>query len=313
MSVRNIVLIGGAGFVGRHIVHLLDAAGYPVKVLVRRRESAKHLIMLPHVEVVECDIADDAALQSAIKGAGAVINLVGILHERRKASFDRVHAELPARIARACKVAGVSRLLHVSALNADMSAPSAYLRSKGEGEVAVKASGLDWTIFRPSVVFGDGDSFLTLFASLTKLLPVLMLASPDARFQPVWVEDLARAVVVSLQKPETVGQSYDLCGPKVYSLRELVAYAGQCAGAAPCIVGLNPLLSWLQAWMMEWLPVKLMTRDNLRSMEVDSVSNAPYPAIFGAAPTPLEAVAPDYLGDKTPRAGYLRFRTLAGR
>ena len=313
MRVQNVVLTGGAGFIGSHIVHRLDAAGYRVKVLTRRRDAARHLMLLPNVQVAECDLMDGEALHGALAGADAVIHLVGILHESRHASFDQIHAGLSARIAAACRHLKIARLLHVSALNADMASPSGYLRSKAAGEAAIKASGLDWTVFRPSVVFGAGDSFLAMFAKLANLMPALMLANPEARFQPLWVEDLAAAVVASLQLPETRSQSYDLCGPRVYTLRELVAYAAGCAGASPCIIGLNPALSWMQAWLMEWLPVKLLTRDNLRSMQVDSVCDCPFPAIFNIDPTPLEAVAPDYLSGDTPRGGYLRFRTLAGR
>lgn len=313
MRIQNVVLTGGAGFVGSHIVHQLDAAGYQVKVLTRRRDSARHLILLPGVRVEECNLMDEAALDRALAGADAVIHLVGILHETGDADFNRIHAELPASIAASCKRLGIARLLHLSALNADVAGPSDYLRSKGKGEAAIKASGLDWTIFRPSVIFGAGDSFLTLFAKMARLLPVIMLASPTARFQPVWVEDVATAVVSSLQLPETKGQTYSLCGPNVYSLRELAAYAAKCAGVNPCVMGLNPTLSWAQAWMMEWLPVKLLSRDNLRSMQVDSVCDCQPPAIFNLAPTPLEAIAPDYLAGDTPRAGYLRFRAFAGR
>jgi NADH dehydrogenase len=313
MKEQNIVLLGGAGFIGSHIVHRLDAAGYNIKVLARKRESAKHLILLPNVQVLECDIMDDVALRSALTGADAVINLIGILHQGHGATFSSAHAELPERLAEICRVGGVARLLHMSALNADVNGPSAYLRSKGAGEAAVKQSGLAWTIFRPSVVFGTGDSFLTLFSGLAQLLPVMFLACPNVRFQPVWVEDLVRAVVQSLDNVATVGQSYDLCGPKIYTLRELVAYAAQCAGTKPCIVGLNSSLSMLQAAMMELLPVKLMTRDNVLSMKVDSVCGCAFPPVFGIIPTPLEAVAPDYLAGDTPRAGYLRFRTVAGR
>ena len=313
MRIRNVCLLGGAGFVGSHVAHRLDAAGYQVKVLTRRREAAKHLILLPNVQVVECDVMDDGALRNALAGADAVINLVGILHENHGATFAAAHAGLPRRLAKACNNEGVSRLLHVSALNADVAAPSAYLRSKGEGEAAVKQSGLEWTVFRPSVVFGAGDSVLTLFARLARWVPVMFLACPNARFQPVWVEDLASAVAQSLNNPQTVGQSYDLCGPNVYTLRELVAFAAQCAGASPRIVGLNDRLSYLQAWAMELLPVKLMTRDNVLSMKIDSVCGCAFPAIFGITPTSLEAIAPEYLAGDTPRAGYLRFRTVAGR
>lgn len=313
MRIRNVCVLGGAGFIGGHIVHRLDAAGYKIKVLTRRREPAKHLTLLPNVQVVECDVMDDAALLNHLEGADACINLLGILHESRKVTFAAIHAEFPRRLVQACREISISRLLHVSALNADVAGPSAYLRSKGEGELVVRQSGLQWTIFRPSVVFGQGDSFLSLFAKLARLLPVLFLASPQARFQPIWVEDLAQAVARSLEEPRTIEQSYELCGPKVYSLQELVGFAAQCSGTASRVIGLNDRLSYLQAWMMELLPVKLITRDNLRSMQVDSVCHCAFPAIFNITPTPLEAIAPEYLSNNNPRNDYLRFRSGAGR
>lgn len=313
MQIKKVCVLGGAGFVGRHLVHQLASAGFEVRVLTRRREHAKHLTLLPRVQVVEGDPLDDAMLLKSVMGMDAVVNLLGILHEGAAGSFAAVHARFPAHVVQACKEIGVSRLLHMSALNADLAAPSAYLRSKGEGEAAVRESGLDWTIFRPSVVFGRGDSFLTLFARLAGIMPVMLLASPDARFQPIWVEDLAAAMVRSLNEPRTCLERYDLCGPHVYTLRELVAYAGRCVGKAPYIVGLGRTASYLQAAAMEILPVKLMTRDNLRSMEVDSVCNCAFPEVFGIAPTPLEAVAPEYLSGHTPRRAYPRFRSGAGR
>ncbi len=313
MRIEKVCVVGGAGFIGCHIVRQLDAAGFQVKVLARRRESAKRLFPLPNVEVVECNVMDDAALLKNLMGMHAVVNLLGILHEDHGATFSAVHAEFPRRLVQACREIGVGRLLQVSALNADIHGPSAYLRSKGEGEAAVRQSGLNWAIFRPSVVFGRGDSFLSLFARLSRLLPVVLLAAPEARFQPVWVEDVAAAVARSLELTETVGQSYDLCGPHTYALRELVAYAAQCVGRAPHIVGLGPALSYWQARLMEMLPGKLLTRDNLLSMQADSVCHCAFPAIFGVTPSPLETVAPEYLSDLTPRHGYLRFRQEAGR
>jgi NADH dehydrogenase len=187
------------------------------------------------------------------------------------------------------------------------------LRSKGEGEVAVKQSNLSWTIFRPSVVFGRGDSFLSMFAQLARWMPVLLLAKPEARFQPIWVEDLAQVVVASVNAPQTVAQRYDLCGPKDYTLQALVEYAGQCAGRQPKVVGLGDRLSYWQARMMELLPIKLLTRDNLQSMSLDSVCDCEFPSVFGIRPTPLEAVAPEYLGCRSPRSGYMQFRAGAGR
>lgn len=316
MSIRKVVVLGGSGFVGSHVVHQLSAAGCEVKVLTRRREDAKHLILLPNVQVEACDVFFEAALKRAISGSDAVINLIGILHESSKASFARMHAELPRRVAEVCREQGVPRLLHMSALRAGMDAPSAYLRSKAAGENTLKAASgeaVAVTIFRPSVIFGRGDSFLNLFAGLARVLPVLLLASPQARFQPVFVEDVARAFVASLDHRATFGKAYDLCGPKVYTLRQLVEYVAATLGLRRAILGLNDRLSYLQAWAMEWLPVKLMTRDNYRSMQVDSVCDCAFPAVFGFRPTPLEAVAPGYLGEDAPRQAYLRFRRQAGR
>jgi NADH dehydrogenase len=251
-----------------------------------------------------------------IAGCDAVVNLVGILHERGpQGSFLRVHAELPKKIVAACRNAGVNRYVHMSALHADVNGASAYLRSKGQGEAEVKAAGdtVAWTIFRPSVVFGRGDSFLNMFAQLLGVVPVVALASPDARFQPIWVEDVARAFVDCILKDETVGQSYDLCGPNVYTLRDLVKYVGEITGRRRPIIGLGDKMSYLQATVMEWLPGPLMTRDNYYSMKKDSVCDCPFPSVFGFQPTAIEAIVPRYLGHQAPRARYNDFRVRAGR
>ncbi len=175
----------------------------------------------------------------------------------------------------------------------------------------MRASSLDWTIFRPSVIFGRDDSFLNLFALLLKLLPAMFLASPNTRFQPVFVEDVARALVHSITDVATCGKSYDLCGPRVYTLRELVALVGALTGHRRPIIGLNAALSYLQAFAMELLPVKLMTRDNYYSMKVDNVSAAPFP--FGIVPAAIEAMAPAWLGNDTPRARYRSYRSRMPR
>ena len=313
MEFKNVCVIGGSGFVGRHIVHLLSARGARVRVPTRSRERAKPLILLPTVEVVEADVHDPEALYRLLEGTDAVFNLVGILHETRSGDFPRVHAELPGKVLEAAQAVGVRRVLHMSALHAAPDGPSKYLRSKGEAEQRVRESGLDWTVFRPSVIFGREDSFLNLFAGLLKALPVVALAKPNARFQPVFVEDVARAFVGSLDLPQTIGQSYDLCGPKVYTLRELVEYVGSLTGRSRPIVGLGDTLSYLQAFSMELLPVKLMTRDNLDSMKLDSVCGCDFPAVFGFRPAALEAVVPLYLSDRTPRGRYYRYRGRAHR
>jgi len=311
MDITTVCVIGGGGFVGRHICQLLAARGYRVRVPVRDRERAKALTLLPTVDVIAADVHDAAALSRVVQDTEAVINLVGVLHGGRgRSSFQEAHVELPRKVVAACTKNGVRRLIHMSALNADADGPSAYLRSKGEAEAIVRASGLDVTVFRPSVVFGPEDSFLNLFASLLGLprvlMPILPLASPDARFQPVFVEDVAAAVVNSLEDLGSFGKSYDLCGPKVYTLRELVEFVGAATGRPRRVLGLNNMLSYWQAFAMELLPVKLMTRDNFHSMKVDSVCNCDFP--FGIKPAALEAVAPAWLSARTPRARYQRFR-----
>jgi NADH dehydrogenase len=313
----RICVLGGSGFVGRHLVEKLVERGVFVVVPSRRRERAKHLITLPTVDVVQADVHDPAALARLVARCDAVINLVGILHGRRGApygpDFARAHVELPKKAIAACLAAGVPRFVHVSALKAAPDAPSEYLRSKADGEAAVVAArgALGTTIFRPSVVFGQEDRFLNLFAALQRVLPVVFLGSPAARFQPVYVGDVAQAILTSLDDPDAGGRAYDLAGPKVYTLRELVEYAGELAGHPRPIVGLGPRLSYLQAWAMEFAPVKLLSRDNYYSMKVDSVSAEPLP--YGLAATPLDAVAPVYLQGFYPRSRYSVFRYYAGR
>jgi NADH dehydrogenase len=315
MQLKKICVLGGSGFVGSSIVAKLDQAGYAVTVLTRRRDSAKHLFLLPNVTVIECNIMDDQALATAISDADAVVNLIGILHQSGRSSFDAMHHQLPARLARICDAAGIKRLIQMSSLQAASHAPSEYLRSKAAGESALLAFAqkLNITIFRPSIIFGRGDSFINLFATLIKIMPVVLLAKPNAKFQPVWVEDVASCFVASIQNTETYSQVYELAGPKVYSFRELVQQVMTTLGIKRPIVGLCDKLSYAQAFMMELLPVKLMSRDNVRSMEVDSVSQQPFPAIFGVVPASLEAVIPEYLVDSTQRGKYDRFRSFAAR
>lgn len=313
VAAQRVVVAGGSGFVGRHLVARLSAAGHAVVVPTRRRENAKHLILLPTVEVVEADIFDPKSLVRLLAGATAVVNLVGILNETGRNTFARAHVEFAGTLTSSCVSAGVHRLLQMSGLHADTAGPSKYLRSKGEAEAIVKASPLDWTIFRPSVIFGPEDAFLNLFARLAKALPVVALAAPDARFQPVHVGDVAHCMARALGDEQTHGRSYDLCGPRVYTLRELVRYAGELSGAVRPIIPLGPRLSGLQAAVLEKLPGALMSRDNLASMTKDSVCGCPFPPIFGIAPAALEAVAPEYLAHGAMRSPYDAYRAGSGR
>lgn len=316
MKIKSVCLIGGSGFLGRHVAHRLAGRGVRTRIPTRRRERVKaELIVLPTVDVVEADVHQPAALLSLMDGCDAVISLAGILHERARGDFLRVHAELPRKIVDACRVLGIKRLAHVSALRAAHDAPSEYLRSKAGGEQQIRvgeASGIHTTIFRPSVIFGRDDSFLNLFAKLVRFTPVVPLACPDARFQPVFVEDVAQAIVESLETRETFNNSFELCGPNVYRLQELVRYVCRLRGSSRTIVPLSDSMSYLQAWAMEWLPVKLLTRDNYRSMQIDSVCECEFPQILGFAPTALEAVAPGYLSHAR-RSRLNRLRVRAGR
>ncbi len=321
MTIKNITgaykitVLGGAGFVGSHLVAKLDQAGYQVKVLSRRREAAKHLILLPNVQVVTCDISNNHALKDSLKGSDAVINLVGILHENGNNSFEKMHHQLPRRVAQLCEELGIARLLHMSALQANKNAPSAYLKSKAAGEAAINefSKKLDITIFKPSVIFGRGDSFLNMFAGLVKLLPIIFLAKPEAKFQPIWVEDVAQCFVNALENTATYGKSYELGGPQIYTLKQIVGKVMQILAKQRPIVGLNDTLSMMQAFALELMPIKLMTRDNIRSMQVDSITAQPIAPELNVVPTALEVVVPEYLLNASPRAAYNGFRSAAGR
>jgi uncharacterized protein YbjT (DUF2867 family) len=297
----NILVLGGTGFVGRSLCARLVArsggAAGRVAVATRRAANARSIQLLPTVEAVEADVHSQADLKRLVKGRDAVVNLVAILHGS-EAQFQQVHAELPRKLAQACADNGVRRLVHVSALGASDAAPSRYLRSKAAGETQLKAARLDSTLLRPSVIFGEGDRFLNLFAQLQAWLPVLPLAGADARFQPVWVEDVAAAIVNCLDDPSTIGVTLECAGPDVHTLAELARLAGRWSGHERPILPLPTGLARVQATLMELLPgTPLMSRDNLDSMRVPSVASGQLPGLarVGVRPSALEAVVPLYL------------------
>ena len=319
MPAYKLLVLGATGFVGQSVCETLversGAAGGRIRVATRRPARARHLQLLPTVEVAVGDVHDDGTLDWMLRDTEAVINLVAILHGS-EAEFERVHTRLPQRLGAACRRAGVRRVIHVSALGVAADAPSRYLRSKARGEAALRAAGIDLTILRPSVIFGERDRFLNTFALLQRLLPVVPLASASARFQPVWVEDVAAAVGRSLDDATTIGETIECAGPHVYTLRELVESAGRWCGARRPVVALPSVLGRLQAATLEFMPGQpLMSRDNVDSMKVPNVASGKLPGLerLGIEPTPLETIAPRYLGHAWGEARLEAWRARARR
>ena len=313
---KRILLLGGTGFVGRSLCERLVAQGTDLRLTVatRRLANAKSVQFLPAVDPVECDVHNDAQLTRLVAGHDAVVNLIAILHGNR-ADFDKVHVQLARRLAAACTASGVQRVLHVSALGVSTDAPSNYLRSKAEAEAVLKAAPLQLSVLRPSVIFGQGDRFLNLFAALQSVVPVMPLAGAGARFQPVWVEDVAQALLRCLQRPETIGKTYECAGPQILTLRELVQLSGRLSGYERPVLALPEALGQLQALAMELMPgTPLMSRDNLLSMRVPNVASGQLPGLeaLGIEAASLQAVAPSYLSPGRGVARFNRWRAMRG-
>ena len=315
---KNILVLGGTGYVGQAVCeHRAERSGGAGRLLVptRRLAHGRHLRCLPTLELVEGSVHDDAFLDRVMAGQDAVVNLVAILHGDER-GFEQAHVELPRRLAAACARHGVRRLVHVSALGVAEDGPSMYLRSKARGEAVLKAAGLDLTILRPSVIFGAGDRFLNTFAALQALAPVMPLGHGDARFQPVWIDDVARAVGRCLDDRGTIGRTYQCAGPDEFTLSQLVRLAGRWSGHERPQIPLPAPLAWLQALVLEHLPgPTLMSRDNIGSMQVPNVADPALPGLaeLGIAPMAMDAVAPGWLSGRDSRRRFDLLRTGARR
>lgn len=310
---RAVLVLGGSGFVGRALCEqLVRRWGGAARITVptRRLRHGQPVQSLPGVTVLQADVFRD--LPALLPGHDAVVNLIALL-QGSEAAFQHVHVELPRRIAAAMQGAGVRRLVHVSALGVDAQAPSRYLRSKAAGEAVLQQAGLDLTVVRPSLVFGTGDHSINLFARLQRLFPLVPLGGAQARLQPVWVQDLARALVEVLLRREAVGQTYEVAGPRELTLAELVKLAGRAAGRERPVLPLPGPLATLQALALECLPGEpLMSRDNLASLSVPNVPGGRLPGLaeLGIAPASLEAVLPTYLA---PGSGVARLDAWRAR
>ena len=312
---KKILILGGTGFVGRHLCEKLAEGNYRATVLTRRRSNATHLQMLPMVDVIEGSAYDAATLAPMLAEHDAVVNLIAILHGT-EAAFDKAHVQLLQTVTDACNAAGLRRVVHVSSLGADAAAPSMYQRSKARGEAVLAASGLDVSVLRPSVIFGAEDKFLNTFAGLQKMLPFIPLAGSTARFQPVWVEDVASAIVKCIEDNHTIGQTFEACGPDVFTLKQLVQLAGQYSGHDKPVIGLPDGLARIQAALMELAPGEpIMSRDNLDAMKVDNVASGKLAGLeaLGITPAAISAVVPFYLGNQGLRSGLMAKRKTAGR
>ena len=314
MHISTVCVLGGTGFVGSQLIAALHNAGKKVRVLTRRRERHRSLLVMPKVDVVQCDVHDPQALAAQFQGMDAVVNLVAILNERgpKGEQFRHVHVELTKKVVQACLDSGVRRLLHMSALHADAGrGTSLYLRSKGEAENhahTFAGNRLAVTSFRPSVIFGPGDGLFNRFAAVLRISPVLPLACPNARFAPVYVGDVVGVMCDALQDETTIDQHLDLCGPEVFTLREIVEYTAQLSGKRRLIIGLPDWLSRVQAAVLERLPGQLFTRDNYDSLQTDSVCGDTRPQ-----PTRVSTVVPSYLTRRSRDDLYQSWRRTASR
>jgi NADH dehydrogenase len=316
-KIKHITIFGGTGFLGQRLAGALIKSGYQVRIPTRQRELHRHMLVLPGIELVQANPHEPPVLNKLIQGTDVVINLVGILNEEKSAEhkFDSAHVRLTLEILNACEKNSVSRYLHVSALKADEEqSPSEYLRSKGKAESLVNKSSLNTTIFRPSLMFGEGDGFVNKFAQLLKLpSPFFILPVPNARFAPVFVDDVVEGIIRSLSDPDTFNKRYSCCGPKIYSMRELIQLIARTLGVKRKIIGLGPLLSRMMANILGIFPGKPFSKDNYLSLQVNSICEENGLEKLGITPKRMDSIIAGYLKPRDNNQIYSRYRRDAGR
>lgn len=300
MTRKVATVFGGSGFIGRYVVQRLAARGHVVRVVGRNTERVKNLMTTGNVgQVVGLygSFANRATIMRATEGADLIVNLVGILAERRAGDFQRLQADGPGLIARGAAETGARRFVQISAIGADSGSPSQYGRTKAAGEAAARAAFPGTVVLRPSLVFGEEDQFFNRFGAMAMYSPIMPVISGDSRFQPVYVGDVADAVMAGLEREETTGQTYELGGPRVYTFRELLAWILRETRRHRAMIDIAPGIARLQATIGEWIPGKPFTRDQLLMLERDNVVGAGalgLPAL-GIVPTPVELIVPSYL------------------
>lgn len=289
---KQLVVLGGSGFVGSHLLPRLIRDGHRIVLLSRNREQRRALGVLPGVSIHSVDVYDANALRRQFEGADAVINLVGILNAFGEQTFQRAHVDLAQRVLGACQAAGVSRLHHMSALKAGQGL-SQYLKSKGEAEAQVRNSSIDWTIYQPSVMFGADGGLVSRFATLLRQMPVLPLARAPSKMAPTWAGDVAEAMARCIGDDKLgIDRSFELYGPDVLTLGEIVHMIRDTMGVRTPIMALPDGLGRLQAQVAQMLPGKPFSLDNFRSLRTDSVGKVDGYAALGITPQPLAAWLP---------------------
>ncbi len=316
-KIKKISILGGTGFLGQALAARLIKQGYQVSIPTRQRESFRELLVLPGLQLVQTDTHNQAALIQALQGSDAVINLVGILNETRSTTqkFKTAHVDFTQQLLDACEELNIQRFLQMSALKAEPeTSPSEYLRTKGQAEALVQKSSLNTTVFRPSVIFGAKDSFVNKFSALLKMpSPFFFLPVPNARFAPVYVDDVVEGIVLSIDNPETYKKRYSCCGPKIYSMRELIQLIADTMGVKRKIIGLNPFLSKLVASFLGVMPGKPFTKDNYQSLQINNICENNGLEKLGVKPVSIESIIPQYLQKRDANLSFDEFRRTAGR